>query len=946
MVISYQKIAKKWQKRWEKAKIFEANIKPKKKIFITIPYPYVNGGPHIGAGFTFLRGDVYARFKRMEGFNVLFPQGFHATGQPILGALERLKQGDEIQISTFKLYGASNRDLENFVRFGPEFVAQYWMKRWIEDLKSIGYSADWKRTFITAISPHYNRFIQWQYNILKEKGYVTQGTHPVIWCPHCKSPTGDHDRLEGIGESPLLYVLIKFKLDSGEILPCGTLRPETVYGVTNIWVSPSEDYVKAKVDNEVWIMSKACAEKLENQLKKVKIIGKIRGDTLVGKWVENPVTKDKILILPAIFVDPFSASGIVMSVPSHAPYDWAGLYDLQKDPSQLKRYGFGLREKVKEIKPISIIKLEGFGEHPAIEICEKMGIGSSREKEKLDLATAEIYKKEFHLGILKANCGAYAGKKVSEVKEELINRLVNENSADLIWETTGPVICRCTTRCHVKILENQWFLKFSDEKWKEKVRSCIERMEIYPEEVRHQFLNTVEWLKDKACTRKTGLGTKLPWDKEWIVETLSDSTIYMAFYTIAHLIKEIPANKLTNEVFDYIFLGKGGSKKNSKKTKISEKLLKQMRREFVYWYPVDLRSSGKDLIQNHLTFYLFHHTAIWENKKFWPKGIAVNGFVQVGGEKMSKSLGNILPLRNLVKQYGSDLVRINIVSSNEGLDDADWREETLPVFRERIEFILNLIKNLKKAGRRKMQNIDYYLLSKLQNIIKRTTRNYEELKFRSVTQIALFESINELKFYLERCGGLKKSNKKTLEHFLSVIVRLLTPLIPHVCEEMWSKLGYKNFVSIAEWPKYERKLVNKKSEMKEELLKTTLEDIREIEKITKIKPSKISIIIAPAWKFRVYNLLRKNRDISIKSILKKIKTEEPREVINYVNRLRKKNIEFGEILSKRSQREIFTEAKDFFERIFECKFEIEDAEKSKVEKAKQADVLKPAIFLS
>ena len=942
MEINYHKIAQKWQKRWEKAKIFEANISKKKKFFITVPYPYVNGGMHIGAGFTFLRGDSYARFKRMQGFNVLFPQGFHATGQPILGAVERLRQGDKTQIETFKLYGASDKDLENFKKFGPAFTARYWMKRWIEDLKSVGYSADWRRSFITALTPQYNRFIEWQYNTLRKKGYVIQGTHPVIWCPHCKSPTGDHDRLKGEGESPIQYVLIKFKLDD-KILPCGTLRPETVYGVTNIWVSPSEDYVEAEVDGENWIISKACAEKLKDQLRKVKIVGKIRGDTLVGKEVENPVNKEKVPILPATFVDPFSASGIVMSVPAHAPYDWIGLHELQKDPSQLARYGKELRERVKEIKPISLIKLEGYGEFPAVEICEKMGIKSLKEKEKLELATSEIYKKEFHLGVLKEIFGEDSGKKVCEVKEKMIRKFVEEKIADIMWETSGVVICRCTTRCHVKILENQWFLKYSDKAWKGKVKSCIDKLKFYPEEVRQQFLNTVDWLTDKACTRKTGLGTPLPWDKEWIVETLSDSTIYMAFYTIVRIIneKKIKAEKLTDEVFDYVFLGRGNLKEISKSSGLSEKIIKEMRREFEYFYPVDLRTSGKDLIQHHLIFYLFHHTAIWD-ERFWPRGIAVNGFVQVGGQKMSKSLGNILVLRDLVKNYGPDIVRINIVSSNEGLDDADWRNETVPSFKERFEFLMNLAKNFKKAKRGKLQNIDYYIQSKMQKIISDVTENFENLKFRSATQLALFEAINEIKFYIERCGEIKNCNKKVLKYLISVITRLLAPLTPHLCEEIWSKLGYKGFVSVAEWPKVEKKLINKKSELAEELIIQTLEDIKNIQKIIKTEVKGARIIIAPSWKFNVYKKVLENKGKSFEEILKVIKKEE----IDYAKKLFQKREQLpSEFLTKREQIKIFKEGKDYIERKLGCKIIIEEAEKSKVEKAKNADVLKPAIYL-
>jgi len=111
----------------------------------------------------------------------------------------------------------------------------------------------------------------------------------------------------------------------------------------------------------------------------------------------------------------------------------------------------------------------------------------------------------------------------------------------------------------------------------------------------------------------------------------------------------------------------------------------EMKNEFNYFYPVDLRTSGKDLVQNHLTFYLFHHVAIWENQDYWPKGIGVNGFVNVSGTKMSKSLGNIIPLKNLVEDVGADIVRANIVASNEEMDDGDWRDENVSSYESRLQ---------------------------------------------------------------------------------------------------------------------------------------------------------------------------------------------------------------------------------------------------------------------
>src|SRR3989344_6532373 len=247
-------IENKWQAKWEKAKLFEANVSSKKKLFLLHPYPYVNLAPHVGHSYTFFRTDIYARYKRMQGYNVLFPQGFHATGEPIVGVAERIRKGDKLQIDTLKLSGASDKDIRRFAD-DPKYIAHFWMKRWIKDLKSAGFSVDWRRTFVTTqMTPTYSRFIEWQYNTLRKKGYVTQGTPPVVWCPHDQSPTGDHDRLEGEGESPVDYILLKFRIGD-LVLPAATLRPETIYGVTNMWLNPDATYVKAKVDGELWLIS-------------------------------------------------------------------------------------------------------------------------------------------------------------------------------------------------------------------------------------------------------------------------------------------------------------------------------------------------------------------------------------------------------------------------------------------------------------------------------------------------------------------------------------------------------------------------------------------------------------------------------------------------------------------------------------------------------------------
>ncbi|MGE5575177.1 MAG: leucine--tRNA ligase, partial [Ignavibacteria bacterium] len=825
----------KWRAKWENAHVFEADPDPKRqKIMVTFPYPYMNGPLHVGHTFTASRVDAYARFKRMQGYNVLWPWGWHWTGQPLLGASQRVARGDEAYIKVLReVDGVPETELKKFV--DPLYMAQYYTNEGRSAVQSIGFSVDWRREF-TTVMPTYQKFIEWQYKNLKEKGYVTRGTHPVVWCPKDKSPTGDHDRQSGEGVTAEEYTLIKYKLDEKTFLPAATFRPETIYGITNMWINPEATYVEASVNGEVWIVSQEAAEKLKEQERKVEVKHEFKGKELIGKTFENPITKLKFPILPGWFVDPKTATGVVYSVPAHAPYDYLALRDLQQKPEVLQQFGMD-QEVVKQIKPISIIKVEGFGDYPAIEIVEKMGIKDQNDP-KADQATKELYKKEFHSGILKPNCGSYAGKTIREAKDILIADFRKLNVAESMYDLPQSVVCRCMTPCIVKILSDQWFLNYSNPQWKEKAHAVVAQMTIYPDSAKPWFNTVIDWLREWACARTTGFGTPLPWGKGWIIETLSDSTVYMAFYTINKHIRQnnLKAASLTPEVFDYIFYGKGYVNELGITTGLSSNLLHAMRSEFLYWYPFDLRNSAKELVPNHLSFCIFHHAALFPSEH-WPKAIGVNGMLMVEGQGMHKSKGNFITMKGAVEKYGADATRCGLLLGAEGMDDPDWRSENINDLKNKFEALISFASGIITTAKFNEDTmLEHWLLSRNQWRIKEVTASLDELKTRTALQVALFETWNDLRWYIQRKGN---TQTKALGEAVKVWLKMLAPFAPFLCEELWSQTGEEGFISTAKWPVFDAAKIDVAAEEQETLITDIMTDTTNIVKATKITPKRI-----------------------------------------------------------------------------------------------------------
>ena len=828
---------KHWLKVWDDRHVFEPDpVAGKKKVFVTVPFPYMNGPVHVGTAFTATRVETYARFKRMQGYNVLFPWAWHWTGQSINGMSLRLKRGDQsARRALVQIDGVPEKEADKFA--DPEYLASYCTKVSRQVIKDTGFSIDWRREFRT-VDPAFKKFVEWQYLRLRELGYVVQGTHPVVWCPYDRSPTGDHDRMEGTGVSPEEFNLIKFHL--GEFsLVTATLRPETIYGVTNIWVNPDAEYSEARVDGELWVVSSSALTRLADQKHEVTRVRSFVGAELVGKYAMAPLTGKSLPILPAKFVDVELATGVVYSVPAHAPYDLVALRDIQEGRTDVPKE---IKEIADSLKPIPIITLKGYSEIPADDAVRRAGVADSLDP-RLEKATEEVYKEEFHRGVMSASSGPLSGMKVNEAKEKAIELLAKTERLTKMFELSEKVVCRCGTRCYVKVLENQWFLNYSNPAWKARTKQLLEKASVLPSESREWYYSTIEWLNDWPCARRSGMGTKLPWDKEWIVETLSDSTIYMAYYTLSKFVnsEKVAPENLTPEVCDYVFFGKGNPANVSKAAKLTEKRLREMRAEFTYWYPVDMRNSAKELIPNHLTFFAFHHAALFP-EKHWPRGFSVNGMIQVEGQKMSKTKGNFVTWRAALEKYGADAFRLALALTADGMDDADWRDRNAEDARLKVESLVSFVKkSLKASVDREKDTLDSWLYSSMNHEIGTVTHALEEMRMRRAAAAAFLGTLNDVRRYIRRS---KRPRRETLSDVFEAWTRLIAPFTPFIAEELHHEMGGKGLVSQADWPSLRDFPVDEGAELGETLVDRVIEDARNVMKVVKDRRGALNVYVS------------------------------------------------------------------------------------------------------
>ncbi|XP_062909230.1 leucine--tRNA ligase, cytoplasmic isoform X1 [Mobula hypostoma] len=843
----------------------------KPKYFVTFPYPYMNGRLHLGHTFSLSKCEFAVGFQHLKGKRCLFPFGLHCTGMPIKACADKLKRELELygyppqfpeeeeeeekpseaqegiiidkakgkkskaaakagqakfQWNIMKSLGLTNEEIVKFAE------AEHWLDYFpvlaVQDLKRMGLKVDWRRSFITTdANPFYDSFVKWQFVTLKEKKKVKFGKRYTIYSPKDGQPCMDHDRQTGEGVGPQEYTLIKMKIlepypaklsglkGQNVFLVAATLRPETMFGQTNCWVRPDMRYIAFEIMNgDVFICTQRAARNMSFQgftkeNGKVPLVMELIGEDILGVSLSAPLTSYTVIYaLPMLTIKEEKGTGIVTSVPSDAPDDIAALRDLKNKKALREKYGIS-DEKVLPFEPVPIIEIPGYGNLSAPTVCDQLKIQSQNDKEKLIEAKEKVYLKGFYEGIMLVD--GFKGQKVHEVKKLIQQKMIDNREAMIYMEPEKQIISRSADECVVALCD-QWYLDYGEENWKKQAMDCLSKLETFCDETRRNFEASLNWLQDHACSRTYGLGSRLPWDDQWLIESLSDSTIYMAYYTIAHLLQGgtlngqasgplgIRPEQMTREVWDYIFLKDAPRPK----TQIPQKSLDQLKMEFEYWYGVDLRVSGKDLVPNHLSYYLYNHVAMWtDDSTKWPEAVRANGHLLLNSDKMSKSTGNFLTLYEAIDKFSADGMRFALADAGDTVEDANFVETMADAGILRlytwVEWVKEMIANhvSLRSGPANTFN-DRVFISEMNAGILKTEQHYEKMMFKDALKTGFFEFQAAKDKYRE--VAVEGMHRDLIFQFIEIQTLLLTPICPHLCEHIWNLLGKTEPLTNARWP--------------------------------------------------------------------------------------------------------------------------------------------------
>ena len=898
-MVDFQQIARKWQKRWEDKKVFKAVEKPgMKKAYILEMYPYPSSTLHMGHLRNYSIGDTLARYKRMQGFNVLYPMGYDAFGLP-----------------------AENAAIQHGI------PPDKWTLTNIETIrqqqKDMGFSYDWSREVITCKEEYY-KWNQWIFLKFYEKGLAYKKKAAVNWCNSCRTVLANEQVIEGkcwrcqnevtetfleqwffgitdyaeellngieklehwpervktmqrnwIGKSYGVEIFFKLK-DSSAILPTFTTRPDTIYSVTFIVIAPEHPLVLELVRGtkyEKRTLETIKEIKQQTRQERTTAEGRDKIGCFLGKHAVNPVNGEEVPIYLANFVLMDYGTGIIM----------ADAHD-QRDFEFAKKYVIPLKFVIsKDGKKTEAGK--AFSAYIEDGILFDSGQFSGMDNRKAIEPISEWLEKKH-----------YGKRKVQyKLRDWLISR-------QRYWGTPIPIVY--CDKCGIVPLpyENLPVKLPNSEK-------CKFTGQGNPLETCEEFVET----KCPKCHGKAKRETDT-------MDTFVDSSWYFLRYC---------SPKYEISLFD--------------------------KEKAEYWMPVDQYIGGIEHAILHLLYARFFIKALRDlglvdiDEPF--SRLLTQGMVIKDGAKMSKSLGNVVDPAEISDKYGPDTARLFILFAALPEKELEWSDKGVNGSFKFLNRVYNLAKeNLDKISHkhydeRILNDKDKYVLSMTHLTIKKVTHHIENFEFSL--------AIGKIMEYVDVLQKYKNKKMEVFGESLKNLVLLMLPFTPHLSEEIWHIIKCEGFASLQNWPSFDENKIDKRSWAIAMLVEDTRRDIVEILRLTNIdKPKLIKLLIAEKWKYDFMEILKKEmkrtRNISelIKILMNSDLKTYGQDIIKLVPRLLNDEAKIPQvILSQDSEYHALIDSSTDFENEFKCKVEIIIAENSKETKAKQAIPSKVAIYI-
>ena len=848
--------AARWQDAWARAGLSVGQRAPdRRKFYLLIAYPGASGFLHVGHLRSFAYADALHRYHRALGEATLFPFGLHASGIPAVTFARKVQARDPTVVAALEDAGVPPAvwpALET-----PEEAARFLGDEYRRVLRRIGALID-ETTYVTTIDEDYGRFVAWQMRALHAAGDVVQGSYFTSVCPVCGPVAVDPSEtdLERGGDAEVVrFILVPFRLDDGRELLAGTLRPETVFGVTNVWVAPSEDLVVWHHGSREFLVARNGGERLVEQ-HGGRIGRTVPATELVGKTVRVPVAERRVPILASELVDPAVGTGVVMSVPAHAPADAAAVLAL----SEPERHALGAPPILIEIPREPALTaseeslLEGDGT-PAERALRAVGATGLADADAVQAATERLYRLEFVRG--RMTVPSLRGRPVREARTEVERSLRTDDVPAELQEFSKPVVCRNGHTVVIRKVPDQWYLRYSDPEWKARTQDAVRSMSTWPAEYGRELPGIVEWFADRPCARKgPWLGTPLPMDPAWVVEPIADSTFYMAYYIVRRFVStgRLTAAQLTDAFFDHVFRGSGTGEPT-----VAPELQAEVRQEFLYWYPLDVNMGGHEHKRVHFPVFVYAHARLVP-PELWPRSIFVNGWVTgASGGKLSKKEvgskgGRIPPIDGALERWGADALRLYYVTAASPAADVEWSSDAVDAARERLEEVERLVVETRGDGPGSPE-LDAWLISRMHGVVARVRAGFGAADLRPPAEEIYVGVPALLRRYYAR-GGVPGTATAKVGRAWTL---LLAPITPHLAETLGAG-RFPSLVALEPFPSEDEFARSDVAEAREEYLARVEEDLRAVLRPSRERgdaaPRAVAFFVAAPWKTEVERWMR------------------------------------------------------------------------------------------